>query len=306
MSEVASTPVQSMSDYVKRLAALWTARTPPLQQGFSLHDYVKELARLGARVRIDETEGLNLFRTHVMAKADELRARMKQANETRRAALSPPQREALRALEVTPDLLGPMGETRYEPIHTKLLTYHLDPTEGSELAPKLLTAFIDLIAEACRERDLGEPMYSPGSKVTVESERRISTGRVDVSISLEDTLIFLETKIDSGEGNEQLARYRQAMDEIKSTQHGVLVYLTLPGARLPKSDVEFVPLNFRDVLRVWLPFATGDGGTVDYLARYLKTIAMGLLRLCGDGGFERWSFYEQRAALDLVEAVRES
>lgn len=294
-------PIASSLEYVKELASMWQARTPTA--GLSPHDYVRELARLASSLKEPAAaeDGLDLFRQRVMARENDLRWRMLGANVQRRSLLNSVQRNALLSLEVEPDLLGPMGESRYEPIHTKLLAYHLDPVKGSELAPLLLKVLLAVVAEQCQEHGFAQPSYSPGSEASVEPERVTSKGRVDISISLPETLILIENKIDATEGPAQLDRYHDALGELRGKRQGLLVYLTLPGAKQPKSSIPYVHLTFRDVLHAWLPFATQVGGAADYLARYLKSIASGVLRLCRRGGFDRWSFREQRAILDLVE-----
>lgn len=297
-------PITSSTEYVKQLASMWQERAPG--SGLSPHDYLRELARLASSLKppvaaAEEEEGLELFRQRVMVRANDLRWRMLGANVQRRSLLTSVQRGAVHSLELEPDLLGPMGESRYEPIHTKLLAYHLNPLNGSELAPLLLKALLAVVAERCQERGLAQPSYLPGSKASVEAERVTSKGRVDISISLPDTLILIENKVDAEEGPAQLARYHDALGELRGNRQGLLVYLTLPGAAQPKSSIPYAHLTFRDVLQAWLPVATHGGGAAEYLARYLKSIACGVLRLCRRGGFDQWSFREQRAILDLVE-----
>ncbi|MFG6468413.1 PD-(D/E)XK nuclease family protein [Pelomonas baiyunensis] len=295
-------PKVPIVDYLKTLASMWQAHAP--SGGISLDSYARQLALYAKELNCGPGApdvGLDLFRQLVMARENDLRWRMLGANVQRKSELSSVQRSALLSLEVEPDLLGPMRELRYEPIHTKLLAYHLDPVNGSELAPQLLEAFLISMSRYCQERGYAEPTYAPGCEVSVEPERTTSKGRVDISISLSNMLILVENKIDATEGHAQLDRYHDALTELRGARQGLLVYLTLPGAQPPRSRVPCVHMTFRDVLHAWLPFSNQADGSSNYLARYLKSIAVGLLELCRQGGFDRWSLREQRAMLELVE-----
>jgi hypothetical protein len=201
-------------------------------------------------------------------------------------------------LEVWPDLLSPLGELHYEPSHSRLLAYLMDPRRGSDLARDLLRSFLAELAK-CPPETM-EPQELRAAEVTPEAW--LPDGRrIDIRIATKSLLVFVEMKVYAAEGFKQLPSYRKVLDQQKGARTARLVYLTLPGADKPSADCEHV--NFERLLLTWLPIAEVDGEAPGYLARYLKSVAL-ILESAGEGGFERWTFAEQRAALDLIEGRR--
>lgn len=197
-------------DYYRHLAELWDTgnQPPPAQPPFI--DYLRQLAKrakdLQSLVPV-AAEDLDLFRTLVMAKPEDLRRRLLGANVLRLRGLERSQRAALRALEVSPDLLSPLGEQRYEPAHSRLLGYFMDRRRVPGLAQHLLRemlALIDAPAEASDDDSI--------SATAVSIEVVISGGRVDIELASPSFLGFIEVKVDAAEGLAQLRRYRKALD----------------------------------------------------------------------------------------------
>ncbi len=281
--------------FIRQVSELWRARRDP--DPTTRLDYFRELARLAAAletVSAPTDRDLELFRRLIMARPDDMRSRLLGSSLLRLRTLTPTCRRAIQTLSITPDLLSPIGETRYEPSHSRLLAYLMNPRRGSELAPTLLRRFLERIEMPDAALDIAELR-----RASVTPEAPISHGRVDVRIETADLLVFVEVKIDAGEGPSQFRRYQEALAAQAGRRTASLVLIAL-AAHEDKPDVVNAALTFRDLLIAWLPFAAPDDAEAGYLARYLKTVAL-LLESTGTGAFEDWTFSEQRAALDLVD-----
>lgn len=238
---------------------------------------------------------LDGFRRLVMARPQRLRFRLLGANVDRLRSLPPSEREALRVLEIEPDLLSPMGRHRSETVYASVLAHHLDPAEAPGIAPAFLRVFLRSIGcdEALFTDDLDD--------VEVRTERFVAGGRVDISIETSRLTVFVELKVEAAEGHDQLGRYRKALARQISEggREGRLVYLTLRDAVLPSVPVD-AHLTWDDILTMGLPLASTTGGAGSYFGRFLKSVAI-LVERADRGTFADWSFYIQRRALDLIE-----
>jgi hypothetical protein len=285
-------------NYYRHLLSLWSAGRPAAS--IQYRDYLRELI---ARSSILETrpvaidDDLRLFRRLVMDRPDDLRRRLLGANLLRFRALGREQRAALRILEVSPDLLSPLGELRYEPAHSRLLGYFLDRGRIGDLAGPLLKAMLALIEAPIEALDDDNI-----ARAAVSTEVIVSEGRVDLQIASPALLAFIEVKIDAGEGPSQLQRYYTALGAHEGACAKVLGYLTLPGAAGPEMAAPCIHFTFAELLSRWLPHARTHDDASAYLARYLSSVAR-LLGYTNHGSFEDWTFAAQRRALNFVSQV---
>mgnify|MGYP000980169684 CR=1 FL=1 len=284
--------------YYRRLAHLWAAGRRPAPMLFI--DYLRQLAQRAQNVQASapvEDEELDLFCRLVMARPEELRRRLSGANFQRLRGLDRDQRAALRVLEVSPDLLSPLGELRYEPAHTRLLGYFMDRRRVPGLAEALLGEMLVLIDAPAEVAD-----DDSVSAAVVSTEVVIEGGRVDLQIESPSLLAFIEVKVDAVEGPSQLRRYRNALDARARNKAAVLAFLTLPGVEGPPARLSCSHVTFADLLSRWLPLARSHDDASAYLSRYLSSVAR-LLGYAGEGPFEHWTFADQRNALDFVSQV---
>lgn len=260
-------------------------------------DFYRQLAALATGLTEDHAEtdadGLEIFRTRIMSRPDDLRRRVLGENLLRKKALGAGQRRMLRNLDVVPDLLTPLGLLRSEVAHCKFLEHQLSDAEHPEIAAGTMRRLLELALDTVPWSD------ADLASATVRAEVGVGlAGRVDLGIDIADKLlVFVEAKVDATEGEEQLARYRKALDQRLAGRTGCLVFLTLPDTPTPAYDFDFKHITFRDLLLAWLPFTLVDPNR--YLASYLKSVAV-LLEVAGRGEFDNWSFATQRAALELV------
>lgn len=254
-------------------------------------DFYRELASRAKRLPgSDSTRALQYFRERIIPDPDALRRTILGANAFRTRALSPRQKNWQRIFDIGPDLLSPIGTLRHELTHSRLIAFHLDPACSRALAPRCTSTLL---------KRLG---HSDDGPFSVTTEHYIRNGRIDIRLESAHTLIFIELKVDSSEGQDQLKRYRTALDCECGDRTSILVYLTATAGEVPSEKPNF-HLSFRDLLLSWLPAAEGGLDVHRYLARYLKSLA--LLEGCAaDGRFEDWSFSTQRALLDLLEEMQ--
>lgn len=261
-------------------------------------EYFRRMAALGARLpdRAIDVGDLEYFRDTLMRDPDHIRRVLFGANILRRQRLSDVRRSWSRALDVRPDLLSPLAELRYEPSFTRLMAHHLSP-HGSSLGPRLLGSFLRLIGVPESARS---PEAIHDAKVTPEYV--FPEGRVDLHISLPAILVIAELKVDANEGDGQLPRYAAALQRDQGSREGLLVYLTPPDHEGPDDTVDCKHITFDDLLKTWLPFAAGSSDQCNYLARFLKSVAL-IVGRAGHGTFDDWAFGVQQAALDAIEEI---
>jgi hypothetical protein len=213
-------------------------------------------------------------------------------------ALPPGQAAALRVFEAAPDMLGLIGDARYEPTHTRILAALMSRETCPSVADALLSAFLT----AC-----GLEAPEPDAIITVQPEYVIEDGRVDLRIRTPSLIVYVELKIDAGEGDLQLVRYRKGLCRETGPPKRKLVYLTLDGARSPKNDVPSdIPLAWVRVLRAWLRVCAESPDTSDtrFLQAYLRSLA-GMIWGTGMRSLSHWHVSHQRFALALVRSCAE-
>ena len=116
-----------------------------------------------------------------------------------------------------------LGRCMYEDQATEVVALAL------ELDRNLMCRFIEAIA--------GDDIASGvAEELTVETQRRLDDGkhRVDLALEGERYVIWIEAKIDSDEGIDQLPTYGRALADLKAPSHRYLVYLTRPGISPPR------------------------------------------------------------------------
>jgi hypothetical protein len=115
-------------------------------------------------------------------------------------------------------------------------------------------------------------------------------------------VVFVEMKVDSEEGENQLLGYRKDLDALRGLRDATLVYLTRPDAQRSSTTAEHVHVTLDRLLLAWLPFGGAGSGSEHYLSRYLKSLAL-VCASSGKGRFDDWTTVEQGAALDLIERI---
>lgn len=120
------------------------------------------------------------------------------------------------------------GLGRSELRNAAVLAWFLDPRGSHGLGDAALRAFLNAAAERG-----GWPAFGGGvARATVQTEEwplGSETDRVDIAVTGDDFVVFVEVKIGALEGPNQLARYRAAAEEkarILRRGRGHVVYLS--------------------------------------------------------------------------------
>jgi hypothetical protein len=139
-------------------------------------------------------------------------------------------------------------------LHSPFLCDLLDPYGSHEQGVLFLGSFLDMLAARCPtvgdiRRHLADPP-DPGDWI-VQTER----DRIDVSIRSPPArlIVFIENKIDAGEQEKQLYRYRLLLDdESKTYAKRLLVFLSPRAYGPPRSGMPDVHLTYETDISRWL------------------------------------------------------
>jgi len=112
-------------------------------------------------------------------------------------------------------------------------------------------------------------------KVKINTQTIIDEGKPDIEITLDDYLIYIEVKIDSELGEDQLSRYRKALEGFadKKTR---LVFLSRYPLTSDKNGTPDVALRWYQIAD-WIRSAIKNDGTND-LSKFLLTQFFGFLK----------------------------
>lgn len=230
--------------------------------------------------------------------------------------------EPMRALDpvaLETDLLSPSGDERYEPAHTQVLAYLLDPRSGHQLGSGPLHRFLDAVfvaaerdepalatalAEISEELDEATADESVVVEVvaeraahldTEEGEQRRKTDLwIEVPAGRPQLLVVVENKIDDVARAGQLAAYDAAIQkrvaQLVTAPLVAKVYLT-PFGDKPSAvagGVGWLALDYGTLAMAWLTLLKdGDSGSSQFLRLYLATVFQKLIGLAYRPGLSR-------------------
>jgi PD-(D/E)XK nuclease superfamily len=169
-------------------------------------------------------------------------------------------------------LIRLLGVEELEKTHSRILADLLDPRGTHGQGSLFLEGFLDRIGLA----EVRQKLSSSLSHVSVRSELAVTgEARPDIVISCVPWFIgVIENKIRSGEGYEQLKKYRAWLSGQRVAKKR-LVYLTIYG-RPSLSGAEDCSLSYARDVRLWLGacLKTVVAPAVEHaLQRYLEVIA---------------------------------
>ena len=148
-----------------------------------------------------------------------------------------------------------IGHTRREEGHSDFLAFLLDPKETHGLGANFLTRFVIEVVKATqpesRPLSLSKIVLMDLTGCDVRRERSLGqSGRLDVLCidQANKFLLAIENKIDSGEGENQLEKYRHSLEKQYPDFQRVLAYLTPDNYML--SDESWTPVGYSDVLSI--------------------------------------------------------
>jgi len=141
------------------------------------------------------------------------------------------------------DLLGVIGRSRREVVHSAILAWLLDPTAPHGFGAELLRRLLRRVA--------ADAALTDGSLRTVAASCEVSrsNSRADIVVRADDLTLVVECKIDAIEGEHQCDRL---YDDFGEDPGAVFVFLTTrgdsPSTATGDARVAFHPLSWRDVL----------------------------------------------------------
>lgn len=152
------------------------------------------------------------------------------------------------------NLFEAIGHTRREERHSDFLAFLLDPNQPHGLGAKFLTRFAMEVVRTTRRASpiaLSEIVLADFTGCDVRREHSLGqSGRLDV-LCVDEThkfLLAVENKVDLGEGEDQLNKYRRHLEDRYEDFHRVLAYLT-PDKDEP-SDGNWVEIGYGEVLSI--------------------------------------------------------
>jgi len=170
-----------------------------------------------------------------------------------------------------------LGIARQEIRHSNFLAFLLDPDESHGQSQTFLTAVLmDLLKST-------PPSLRPLSPIELDGvdlqgvEVRRESNRIDLLIACRSPafVVAVENKVDSGEHDDQLSRYRDAVKAGFPGVPALLVYLTPEGDEA--SEADWVPYSYRDLHRVLSRVRASHAGSIGedvrvFLDHYLNLI----------------------------------
>lgn len=227
-----------------------------------------------------------------------------------RVALSGRARDYLRVLETTPDLLGPLGATRQEILHSQAIAWFLDVQRSGEVGRRCLAAFSTLVEDLEQGSSRGDipERFEVGDLPSVATEVYVgSNERVDIVLQSARGIAFIEVKVDAEEGVRQLDRYGESLLAVTGAdKNRWLIFLTADPSAETATKYPHRHLSFGDLLRAWMPIAaeqTTPGH--QFLRLYLKSVARHLLGIVDGDDFDRWSLARKWSAIRFVQTLAE-
>lgn len=138
--------------------------------------------------------------------------------------------------------------TRMEIRHSNVLSWLLNPNENHGMGDSVLRGFIQYVATSFSDTsDVFNTLLMDCHDFTIQREWH-SIDILAVSAS-EQFVLCIENKIDSGEHDNQLDRYRRLIDEAYPDYQKMFVYLSPEGLEASDPD-NWCSMSYEDVLRI--------------------------------------------------------
>lgn len=141
------------------------------------------------------------------------------------------------------NVFNALGVSRKEVMQSRFLAYLLSPNEHHYQKAKFLNSFLSVIGI----HPVSEKQFR---QVSVITERSVDDGRMDIVIECKpEWLVVIENKVDAGEGNKQLARYRKWLSSQIGYKEKQLIFLTPDGHEPITGDVD-KQLSYQDIVNI--------------------------------------------------------
>ena len=160
--------------------------------------------------------------------------------------------EDLERLETLLDqfnLFESLGLVRHEIRHSAFIRWLLDPSETHGLGDYWLRQFLRQVIKQSGDIPGSVTLFDLDGWNLGQAEVRREWRNIDLLIVDDDHhfVCAIENKVGSGEGLDQLCRYRKIVESEFAGYKKTLVFLTIAGDA--PSDDAYIPLSYRDIVR---------------------------------------------------------
>jgi hypothetical protein len=219
-----------------------------------------------------------------------------------------------------------MGVVFQEARHSDFLAFLLDPEAHHALGDRFAKGWLKRVVGSARsdihgDEDPGVLAVSPNLLERLDhidmSWARVYRERYRIDVLLVDSnnqvAVIIENKVFSGEHSDQLARYRQIVEERYPGFDLLCIYLT-PGGNAP-SHSGYVPVDYGTICEELESIVEGgvlpDGTPIDQevsfaLSHYARLLRRNIVANSEVAELARRLYLEHRTAFDLVYAHRYS
>ena len=137
--------------------------------------------------------------------------------------------------------------TRAEIRHSNMLAYLLNPNENHGLGDSVIRGFIQYVVTAFDESDVFDTLLMDFHSFIIQREWR----NIDIlAVSDEEKFVLcIENKIDSGEHDNQLKKYRSVISEIYPDYKAMYVFLSPDGIESSEPDY-WCSMGYQNVLDI--------------------------------------------------------
>ncbi len=150
------------------------------------------------------------------------------------------------------NIFDAMGNARRESLHSDFLAFLLDPNETHGLGAAFLTRLLATVPKGLRGKsDAGK--VDPNALLDLEGCRVMrERHRIDVLCVNETSrfLLAIENKVGSGEGKNQLERYRAKLEEEYPDFRRVFIYLSPEGRNPSEGNDAWAPIGYDAVSKI--------------------------------------------------------
>ncbi len=165
--------------------------------------------------------------------------------------------EKLELLRNQPNIFEVLGVSHYEIRHSHFLAWLFNPNGNHGIGDYFLKRFLIQIFQDSRV-NLME--FSQFKKLEVLSTHQLlqenliihrEKHNIDILIEFDSTIIVIENKIHSGEGNDQLQRYKDIVVKNYSNKKPIFVYLTKFGEEASLKNY-FIEVSYQEHILLYL------------------------------------------------------
>jgi len=188
-----------------------------------------------------------------------------------------PNFERLELLRNQPNIFEILGVSHYEIRHSHFLAWIFNPNGNHGIGDYFLKRFLIQIIQDSRV-NLME--FSQFKKLDVLSTHQLlqenliihrEKHNIDILIEFDSTIIVIENKIHSGEGDDQLQRYKDIVVKNYSNKKPIFVYLTKFGEEASLKNY-FIEVSYQEHILLYLnDLVVYKSDTIqDHVLTYIK------------------------------------